>query len=146
MEAETKDIYIYTDGAARGNPGRSGSGFIIMDSGKIIKESVSYNGIKTNNYAEYKAIIDALAWCMKSIANHSEAEVTVTSDSELVIRQLNGQYAVKSEDMRVLNAKVRALASKFRSVAFRNVRRSNRYITRVDKNINVFLDGMEGAQ
>ena len=146
MEAETKDIYIYTDGAARGNPGRSGSGFIIMDSGKIIKESVSYNGIKTNNYAEYKAIIDALAWCMKSIANHSEAEVTVTSDSELVIKQLNGQYAVKSEDMRVLNAKVRDLALKFRSVAFRNVRRSNRYITRVDKNINVFLDGMEGAQ
>ena len=145
MEAETKDIYIYTDGAARGNPGRSGSGFIIMDSGKIIKESVSYNGIKTNNYAEYKAIIDALAWCMKSIANHSEAEVTVTSDSELVIKQLNGQYAVKSEDMRVLNAKVRDLALKFRSVAFRNVRRSNRYITRVDKNINVFLDGMEGA-
>ena len=146
MDAETKDIHIYTDGAARGNPGRSGSGFIVMDSRSIIKESVSYNGIKTNNYAEYKAIIDALEWCVHSIANHSEAEVTVTSDSELVIRQLNGQYAVKSEDMRVLNAKVRALASKFRSVAFRNVRRSNRYITRVDKNINVFLDGMEGAQ
>ncbi|MCL5122374.1 MAG: ribonuclease HI family protein [Candidatus Marsarchaeota archaeon] len=146
MNAETKDIHIYTDGAARGNPGRSGSGFIVMDSRNIIKESVSYNGIKTNNYAEYKAIIDALEWCVHSIANHSEAEVTVTSDSELVIRQLNGQYAVKSEDMRVLNAKVRALASKFRSVAFRNVRRSNRYITRVDKNINVFLDGMEGAQ
>ena len=146
MNAETKDIHIYTDGAARGNPGRSGSGFIVMDSRSIIKESVSYNGIKTNNYAEYKAIIDALEWCVHSIANHSEAEVTVTSDSELVIRQLNGQYAVKSGDMRVLNAKVRALASKFRSVAFRNVRRSNRYITRVDKNINVFLDGMEGAQ
>ena len=146
MNAETKDIHIYTDGAARGNPGRSGSGFIVMDSRNIIKESVSYNGIKTNNYAEYKAIIDALEWCAHSIANHSEAEVTVTSDSELVIRQLNGQYAVKSGDMRVLNAKVRALASKFRSVAFRNVRRSNRYITRVDKNINVFLDGMEGAQ
>ncbi len=146
MNAETKDIHIYTDGAARGNPGRSGSGFIVMDSRNIIKESVSYNGIKTNNYAEYKAIIDALEWCVHSIANHSEAEVTVTSDSELVIRQLNGQYAVKSEDMRVLNAKVRALASKFRSVAFRNVRRSNRYITQVDKNINVFLDGMEGAQ
>ena len=146
MDAETKYIHIYTDGAARGNPGRSGSGFIVMDSRSIIKESVSYNGIKTNNYAEYKAIIDALEWCVHNITNHSEAEVTVTSDSELVIRQLNGQYAVKSEDMRVLNAKVRALASKFHSVAFRNVRRSNKYITRVDRNINGFLDGMDGTE
>ncbi|MGC8537555.1 MAG: ribonuclease HI family protein [Candidatus Micrarchaeia archaeon] len=142
MNTGDREIHIYTDGAARGNPGRSGSGFMVIDSKRIIKESVSYNGIKTNNYAEYKAIIDALTWCVKNIANHSDIEVTVTSDSELVIKQLNGQYAVKSEDMRVLNAKVRDLALKFRSVAFKNVRRSNRYITRVDRNINIFLDRM----
>ncbi|MEM0149693.1 MAG: RNase H family protein [Candidatus Micrarchaeaceae archaeon] len=133
-------IYIYTDGAARGNPGESGSGFLVIKSDKVIKESVSYNGIKTNNYAEYKAMINALSWCAKNLGTPKDIDVTVTSDSELVVKQLNGQYAVKSADMRILNAKVKALASTFHEVIFRNVRRSNRYIARVDGNINAFLD------
>ena len=66
-EGKTKDsprYTIYTDGAARGNPGESASGFSIFDaSGKEVASSSFYNGIKTNNFAEYTAIIRALEWC-----------------------------------------------------------------------------------
>ncbi len=135
-----REIYIYTDGAARGNPGESGSGFLVMELDGIIKESASYNGIRTNNYAEYKAILNALSWCAKNMTEPKGIDVTVTSDSELVIKQLNGQYSIKSKDMLELNAKVKELIPRFRSVSFRNVRRSNKYITIVDANINAFLD------
>jgi ribonuclease HI len=133
-------LMIYTDGAARGNPGESASGFIVIEDKRVLEEHVSYNGSKTNNYAEYMAIANALKWCVDNIDGHEDADVVVTSDSELVIRQLNGRYAVKSDDMKMLNSKVGDLAAKFRSVKFRNVRRTNSYIVRVDRNINMFLD------
>lgn len=135
-----KNIYIYTDGAARGNPGESGSGFLVIESGKIIKEAVSYNGIRTNNYAEYKAMVNALSWCAKNLSDAKGLYVTVISDSELVVRQLNGKYAVKSRGMLELNERVKALTSRFNRVSFANVRRSNRYIVRVDAGINAYLD------
>ena len=79
-EGKTKDsprYTIYTDGAARGNPGESASGFSIFDaSGKEVASSSFYNGIKTNNFAEYTAIIRALEWCEANLKSPERFELS----------------------------------------------------------------------
>lgn len=145
-EGKTKDsprYTIYTDGAARGNPGESASGFSIFDaSGKEVASSSFYNGIKTNNFAEYTAIIRALEWCEANLKSPENAELAFVSDSELVVRQLNGKYKVRSSEMAGLNATVRELSKWFKSVEFTNKRRSDKGISGVDKRLNELLDGM----
>ena len=134
---------IYTDGAARGNPGESASGFSVFDdSGKEVASNSFYNGIKTNNFAEYNAIIKALEWCEANLRSPENAELTFVSDSELVVRQLNGKYKVRSSEMASLNATVRDLSKWFMGVEFTNKRRSDKGISGVDKRLNELLDGM----
>ena len=134
------EIIIYTDGASRGNPGKSASGFAIYEGEKLIKEDVLYNNIATNNYAEYKAVIGALTWCKNNLKNIKEVNCTVYSDSQLVVNQLNRAYKVKSERILELYRKVNEIAKDFKGIKFVNVRRSDPKIERVDKNINLFLD------
>ncbi len=134
------EIIIYTDGASRGNPGKSASGFAIYEGEKLIKEDVLYNNIATNNYAEYKAVIGALTWCKNNLKNIKEVNCTVYSDSQLVVNQLNRAYKVKSERILELYKKVNEIAKDFKGIKFVNVRRSDPKIERVDKNINLFLD------
>ena len=134
------DIIIYTDGASRGNPGKSASGFAVYEGEKLIKEDVLYNNIATNNYAEYKAVIGALTWCKNNLKNIKEINCTVYSDSQLVVNQLNRAYKVKSERILELYRKVNEIAKDFKGIKFVNVRRSDPKIERVDKNINLFLD------
>ncbi len=134
------EIIIYTDGASRGNPGKSASGFAVYEGEKLIKEDVLYNNIATNNYAEYKAVIGALTWCKNNLKNIKEVNCTVYSDSQLVVNQLNRAYKVKSERILELYKKVNEIAKDFKGIKFVNVRRSDPKIERVDKNINLFLD------
>ncbi|MGC8648996.1 MAG: ribonuclease HI family protein [Candidatus Micrarchaeia archaeon] len=135
-------VYVYTDGASRGNPGRSASGFAIYNStDEIIKDAAIYNGIKTNNYAEYNAIILALTWCKNNLDNSTE--IILTSDSELVIKQINGVYKIKSLILKQLNEEVLALAKFFKSIKFRNDLRTNPKIAYVDKKLNFLLDSIE---
>ncbi len=134
------EIIIYTDGASRGNPGKSASGFAVYEGEKLIKEDVLYNNIATNNYAEYKAVIGALTWCKNNLKNIKEVNCTVYSDSQLVVNQLNRVYKVKSERILELYKKVNEIAKDFKGIKFVNVRRSDPKIERVDKNINLFLD------
>ncbi len=134
------EIIIYTDGASRGNPGKSASGFAVYEGEKLIKEDVLYNNIATNNYAEYKAVIGALTWCKNNLKNIKEINCTVYSDSQLVVNQLNRAYKVKSERILELYRKVNEIAKDFNGIKFVNVRRSDPKIERVDKNINLFLD------
>jgi ribonuclease HI len=134
------EIIIYTDGASRGNPGKSASGFAVYEGEKLIKEDVLYNNIATNNYAEYKAVIGALTWCKNNLKNIKEINCTVYSDSQLVVNQLNRAYKVKSERILELYRKVNEIAKDFKGIKFVNVRRSDPKIERVDKNINLFLD------
>ncbi len=134
------EIIIYTDGASRGNPGKSASGFAVYEGEKLIKEDVLYNNIATNNYAEYKAVIGALTWCKNNLKNIKEINCTVYSDSQLVVNQLNRAYKVKSERILELYKKVNEIAKDFKGIKFVNVRRSDPKIERVDKNINLFLD------
>ena len=136
------DLYIYTDGASRGNPGKSASGYLILDSSnKPLLKEVFYNGRKTNNFAEYMAIIAALEKVAKLYGY--ENNVTLTSDSEVAVKQINGLYKVKEKHLKELNKRVIELASKFKSCKFQNAKRENKYIAIVDRELNRFLDKME---
>ncbi|MGB9732677.1 MAG: ribonuclease HI family protein [Candidatus Micrarchaeia archaeon] len=137
-------FYVYTDGASRGNPGSSASGYIILDSsGKIISKEVFYNGVETNNFAEYMAIVHALEKIAKVYGYENEVELT--SDSELAIKQINGLYKVKNKRLKALNQKVVELSKKFKKCSFTNARRENKYISIVDRELNKLLDRIEDS-
>ncbi len=139
-------LVIFTDGAARGNPGPSASGFVAFENGKVVRREEAYNGEATNNLAEYRAIAAALEWCAKFLKDPKSAHVSLNSDSELVVRQLNGEYKTKSAQMKAMNRKVSRLAGAFGMVVFENVRRSNRYASEVDKALNRLLDEVAAAK
>ena len=96
-------VTIHTDGAARGNPGPAAIGAVIKnEQGKIIAQISHRIGFATNNHAEYTAIIIALEKAIKLGAK----QVIIKSDSELVVKQINGRYKVKKAVLRALYQKV----------------------------------------
>ena len=101
---DNNEITIYTDGASRGNPGKAGAGYVLYKNGKIIKKGNKYLGIKTNNEAEYNALILAL----KNIDNNT-SNINIFSDSELMVKQLKGLYKVKNEKLKPLYNEVNNL-------------------------------------
>jgi ribonuclease HI len=123
---------IYTDAGARGNPGKAACAYIVVKSGKITEENVEFLGTKTNNEAEYGAIIFALE-------NTKEKEFELISDSELVIRQINGEYKITKPHLRELYEKVCALIAG-RKIKFSNAGRENDFISRADELVNEELD------
>ncbi len=134
-------LLIYTDGASRGNPGKSASGYCIYDSQyNLLKQDVFYNGIATNNEAEYKAIVAALK---AALGFGKDSEIVLSSDSKLAINQLLGKFKIKSGELKKLNNEATRLLSMFKSYRLENPRRSNSYISKVDKQLNLFLDEME---
>jgi len=99
--APTPERYIiaHIDGGARGNPGPAGYGVAVADSsGKRVAELSEYIGHRSNNVAEYSGLLGALQYCLK----HKEPALKVISDSELMVKQLNGVYKVKSPDLKTL--------------------------------------------
>ena len=107
---QLKQLSIYTDGASRGNPGESGAGIIIYNErGEVVKKVKKYLGTTTNNVAEYRALIIAL-----EEAQQLEGDVLhLFSDSELMVRQLNGIYRIKDSKMKALASKATRLLSHF---------------------------------
>jgi ribonuclease HI len=102
---KNNNIYMYTDGASRGNPGLAGAGFVIYsESGETIKKGKKFLGKKTNNEAEYLALILAL----KSLSEN-KCTLNIFSDSELMVKQLNGEYKVKNEKLKPLFNEVQKL-------------------------------------
>lgn len=88
---------IRTDGAARGNPGPAGAGWVIETAaGEVVEEGCAFLGSMTNNQAEYEALLRALA----SAAPDRDTELEIYSDSELVVRQLNGVYRVRDDKLK----------------------------------------------
>ena len=97
-----KKIIIYTDGGSRGNPGNAGAGAYIVDGeGKVLRQCSQPLGIQTNNYAEYQAVILGLENLKKIVGadNLPNCEVEVKMDSELVKKQLSGEYQIKEESL-----------------------------------------------
>ncbi len=136
-------FYVYTDGASRSNPGKSASGYELFDKEHrlVAKESI-YNGIKTNNQAEYIAIIEALGRIARDFG--FENELYVYSDSQLMVRQLLGEYKVKEKELKILHSRAEELIKKFKSVKITNVPRENEHISSVDASLNELLDTLGG--
>lgn len=96
---------IYSDGGARGNPGIAGGGVVIQRDGLVIKEIAKKFGKKTNNQAEYLALLTGISWLLEQERDDSD-KYEFFSDSELVVRQLNGQYRVKDAGLKELYLQV----------------------------------------
>jgi ribonuclease HI len=113
-------LILFSDGGARGNPGPAGIGVVIFNENKEqIAEISEYIGETTNNQAEYRAIIAALGKASQLGAKDLECFL----DSELVVKQLNGEYKVKNKDLQPRFLEVKSLLSNFSSVRFSHVRR-----------------------
>lgn len=126
---------IYSDGGSRGNPGPAAIAFIILTENDEFKKS-RLLGIRTNNQAEYEALIAALEY----VSEPSSQDVTCYLDSELVVNQLNGEYKVKNPELRALRLRVKRLQDRFRTVRFVHVPRTNPFIQKVDLMLNRRLD------
>lgn len=95
---KSKKLSIYADGGSRGNPGPSGIGIVIKEGRKKIKEVFKFIGETTNNVAEYNALIIAL----EEARTLGATEILINLDSELIVKQLNGEYKVKDVMMKEL--------------------------------------------
>lgn len=127
-------ISIFIDGAARGNPGPSGIGIAVYDdSGIPLLEISDFIGNCTNNQAEYQALIRAL----KEASNFNSPEVKIFSDSELLVKQMRGEYRVKDEKLRELFSQARKLVFG-KKVSFFNVKREEN--KRADQLANMGID------
>ncbi|OGF30670.1 hypothetical protein A2300_02115 [Candidatus Falkowbacteria bacterium RIFOXYB2_FULL_35_7] len=128
-------LKIYSDGGARGNPGPAGIGVAIYDEkNKLIDQVSKYIGETTNNQAEYQAIICGLETCNKLGAT----EVTCFLDSELVVRQINGDYKVKDPGLAKQFMKVWNLRHKFSKSEFKHIVREKNKVA--DKLANDAMD------
>ena len=146
---ETNKIIIYTDGGSRGNPGPAALGAVIQfpeDHGKLFSagEHKKYGatiGVATNNVAEYSAVIFALkkARVLLGKVRAKKTSIELRTDSELLVKQMNGEYKVKNKDLRELFVEVWDLKQDFRKVSFVHVFREKN--KEADEMVNKALDG-----
>lgn len=130
---------IYTDGAARGNPGPAAFAYIIERPGEAVIEENGCLGDTTNNIAEYSAVVRALEHAERLGGNR----LVIQSDSELMVKQMNGEYKVKHPGLLPLYQQAKALCRKFDDVAFRHIPREQN--KRADLLGNAALDSVPKA-
>tara|TARA_B100000315_G_C14331974_1_gene475659 strand:- start:143 stop:625 length:483 start_codon:yes stop_codon:yes gene_type:complete len=131
----TTIVHASTDGAARGNPGPAGAGVLITDSkGKKLKEVSLYLGEATNNVAEYSALICALS----EAARLGAKQVKIQTDSELVARQISGEYRINDTHLRVLHSLAKQLMGGFKQVTLHRIPREKNL--KADKLANRAVD------
>jgi len=143
---ESKKIIIYCDGGSRGNPGESASAFVVEKNGKNIYFDAKYLGIATNNFAEYSAVLSALKWLnkmkldQKSKKNIDE-EIIFILDSELVVKQINGEYKVKNQKLKNIYLEIKNILENLpQNIIFKSVRREIN--TKADFLVNQKLDSL----
>jgi ribonuclease HI len=128
---------IYSDGGSRGNPGPAAIAFLIIsENGHVLTVNSRYIGSHTNNQAEYKALI----WALESAVALNAEEVICHLDSQLVVRQLTGEYSVKNSELKKLWNKIGELNRFFKKVSFVSVPRTNIQIQKADALVNEALD------
>jgi probable phosphoglycerate mutase len=126
---------LFTDGGARGNPGPAAFGYVLeAEDGTVLAAHGERIGVATNNVAEYRALVAGLE---KAIAL-SVPEVEVVSDSELLVKQMNGEYKVKNEALRALSLQASRLAREIGNVSYTAVRREHN--EHADRLVNEALD------
>lgn len=130
-------LFIYTDGASRGNPGHASYGFTISDeNGKLIHEEGNYIGIATNNIAEYTAVLEAFKFIKKNY--QPPLEIILYADSKLLAEQLSGRYKIKNPGLKYLFDKIKILESQIGLISYNHIYRSKN--TLADNLANQALD------
>ncbi len=135
-----KRVRMYADGGSRGNPGLSAGAAVLFaiqangDTGERVGQAAKFLGVATNNQAEYSGIIVGLKKAHELGYNEVEARL----DSELAVRQLNGEYKIKNPTLAMLYLEIHNLKQHFRKVTFTHVRRE--YNTQADALVNQTLD------
>jgi ribonuclease HI len=129
-------LNIYTDGAARGNPGPAGAGAVLTgDDGQVVAEVCRYLGEMTNNQAEYRAMILAIEEARRIGAT----KIAIFTDSELIVKQLSGEYRVKNEGIKPLHEEILRLLREIGEYTIQHVPRENN--KHADKLANLAIDG-----
>jgi len=126
---------LSTDGGARGNPGPAEYGYVLeAEDGTVLAAHGETIGVATNNVAEYRALIAGLEKAVELALD----DVEVVSDSELLVKQMTGEYRVKNEALRELSLEAARLARKIGTVSYRAVRREHNELA--DRLVNEALD------
>ena len=126
---------LSTDGGARGNPGPAAYGYVLeAGDGTVLEARGEAIGVATNNVAEYRGLLAGL----EAALERGVEEVEVVSDSELVVKQMRGEYKVKNETLRDLVDEAQALESRFKRVTYTAVRREHNELA--DRLVNEALD------
>jgi ribonuclease HI len=126
-------LQVNIDGASRGNPGLSAIGIIARDKETTIIEHSEYIGIKTNNQSEYEALRRALEIC-KEI----DSELTILSDSELLINQRNLKYRIRNQELKVISREITNLEKNFENILYKHIPRGKNNFA--DKLANKAID------
>lgn len=130
-----KKLQIYSDGGSRGNPGLSAYGFLIFDENeKLIDFDAKLIGIATNNQAEYEGVLNALN---KAILIGAD-EIVFFLDSELIVKQMNGEYKIKNQKIKIYKEKIDDLKKKLKSCKFKHIVREKNHFA--DKLLNIVLN------
>ncbi len=126
---------LYTDGGARGNPGPAAFGYVLeAEDGTVLASHGERIGVATNNVAEYRALIAGL----RRAAELHVPRIEVVSDSELLVKQMRGEYRVKNEELRRLSLEAKGLERELAKVEYRHVRRAQNELA--DRLVNEALD------
>jgi len=134
-------IRAYVDGGARGNPGPAGYGARIEDEdGNLLAELYGPLGVATNNVAEYNGLLAALNWAV----DHGHRDVHIRADSELLVKQMRGEYKIKNPGLQPLAGRARLLMMEIGSVTFEHVRRELNQ--EADRLSNLGMDEAEGKK
>jgi ribonuclease HI len=129
------EVMLFTDGGARGNPGPAAIGVVIKNhKGDVLQKIGKYIGESTNNDAEYKALLEGLS----SLKEMGATNVKCYLDSELVVKQVNGLYKVKNENIKKLWHKIKTLEKDFKVITYHHVKREKNW--EADLIVNEVLD------
>lgn len=139
-ENETIKLRVYSDGGARGNPGPAAfANIFCTEDDKIVKESSTYIGNATNNEAEYKGLIAGLVQADAMGAD----EILITMDSEVVVKQMRGEYQIRAKNLIPLAEEAKRLRSRFKIFSIVFVKRDDPMISKTDELVNYELDQHE---
>lgn len=137
-------INIFSDGGSRGNPGPASYGFVAFDAknNQELFRGSGYLGVTTNNQAEYRGVVAALEYIYRIVKDNQAEQypqISVFLDSELIVKQMNGQYKIKNEDLAPLYWQIRELMINLGGkITFAHIRREKNKIA--DKLVNEELD------
>ncbi len=127
-------IDVYIDGASKGNPGKSAYGIVIFINDKVYKKTGGFIGITTNNVAEYISLIFSLIECIP----FQKDEIEIKSDSLLLVKQINGEYKILDEKLKILHFIAKSLLRRYKNIKIKYIEREKNKIA--DEIANSFIE------